>query len=71
MPKDISYELVALEAQDPRDEIVDYCAKTEADLLVVGARGMGFLKRFMLGSTSDYCAHYAICPVAIYKTQSK
>nr|GMD44331.1 Adenine nucleotide alpha hydrolases-like superfamily protein [Ipomoea batatas] len=37
------------------------------DLVVVGSRGLGQIKRAVLGSVSDYCAHHARCPVLIVK----
>jgi nucleotide-binding universal stress UspA family protein len=50
-----------------RDEIVDYVESSKADLLVLGSRGIGALKRAFLGSTSDYCVHHCHCPVLIIK----
>ena len=36
-----------------------------ADLVVVGARGMGTVKGLFLGSVSQYVSHRAPCPVVI------
>jgi nucleotide-binding universal stress UspA family protein len=36
-----------------------------ADLLVIGSRGTGGVKTFMLGSTSYQCATHAECPVVV------
>lgn len=38
-----------------------------ADLLVVGARGIGSLERLFLGSVSAYCAQHAPCSVVIVR----
>lgn len=53
---------VALEG-DPAELL---CAwSDEADLLVVGSRGLGRFARLALGSVSTKCAHHSHCPVVI------
>jgi nucleotide-binding universal stress UspA family protein len=42
-------------------------ASEGADLLVVGARGLGPVRRMLLGSVSQQCLHHATCPVAIVR----
>jgi nucleotide-binding universal stress UspA family protein len=39
----------------------------EADLLVLGTRGLGGFARLVLGSVSAACVHHAPCPVAIVR----
>ncbi|KAJ3673240.1 hypothetical protein LUZ60_006614 [Juncus effusus] len=52
---------------EPKDALCDAAEQVHADLLVVGSRGLGMLKRAFLGSVSDYVAHHAKCPVLIVK----
>lgn len=43
-------------------------ASKEAQLVVVGSRGLGALRRLMLGSVSSGLLHHAHCPVAVVRT---
>nr|GLL46772.1 uncharacterized protein LOC109174370 isoform X3 [Ipomoea trifida] len=56
---------------DPKDKICQAAEEMRVDLLVVGSRGLGNITRAFLGSVSDYCAHYAHCPVLIVKPTPK
>lgn len=47
------------------DVLVEY--SRTADLLVLGSWGRNPLAGLLLGSTSDYCAHHATCPVMIVR----
>jgi nucleotide-binding universal stress UspA family protein len=52
---------------DARDRIVETAGEWRADLVVVGARGLGALKGFLLGSVSTAVVRDAPCPVLIVK----
>jgi nucleotide-binding universal stress UspA family protein len=51
----------------PADKLVETAEKEDVDLLVVGNRGLGGIKEFLLGSVSDRVADEAPCPVLIVK----
>ncbi len=48
-------------------EIVRVAREEKADLIVVGARGLGGLQRLLLGSVSEKVLAAAPCPVLIVK----
>ncbi len=50
-----------------KQTIVDEAEKFEADLIVVGSHGYGFLDRVMLGSISDFVIHHAPCSVFVVR----
>eukprot|EP01018_Ginkgo_biloba_P017550 Gb_32427 [translate_table: standard] len=52
---------------DARNVLCEAAVKHKADMLVVGSHGYGAIKRVVLGSVSDYCAHHAHCTVMIVK----
>ncbi|KAL4560636.1 hypothetical protein LXL04_032789 [Taraxacum kok-saghyz] len=52
---------------NPKEILVEAVDQMDVDLLVVGSRGLGQIKRAVLGSISDYCAHHAKCPVLIVR----
>ena len=47
------------------DAILDVAEDVDADLIVVGARGLGVLGRFIRGSVSTKVAHHSPCNVLI------
>lgn len=40
-------------------------------MIVVGTRGMGRVRRTILGTVSDYLVNHAYCPVIVCKTRSR
>ncbi|MCD7454867.1 hypothetical protein HAX54_026238 [Datura stramonium] len=55
---------------DPKEKICDAVEEMHADLLVMGSRAFGPIKRMFLGSVSNYCSNHAQCPVIIVKATS-
>ncbi|KAF2544309.1 hypothetical protein F2Q68_00032894 [Brassica cretica] len=58
---------VPSQAGEAKDMICQAVEQMHVDLLVVGSRGLGKIKRAFIGSVSDYCAHHANCPILIVK----
>jgi nucleotide-binding universal stress UspA family protein len=56
---------------DPKDEIARTAREWGADLVVVGARGLGRIKRFLLGSVSLAVARHVSCPVLVVKGRAR
>jgi nucleotide-binding universal stress UspA family protein len=55
------------EVGNPVDQITAVATREESDLVVLGARGLGAVKRFLLGSVSEGVLQNAPCPVLIVK----
>ncbi|KAG9445210.1 hypothetical protein H6P81_016550 [Aristolochia fimbriata] len=51
----------------PNEAICEIAEKIHPDLVVVGSRGLGQIKRALMGSVSDYCTHNLNCPVLVVK----
>jgi nucleotide-binding universal stress UspA family protein len=53
---------------DPADAILDVAEERDADLIVVGNKGMTGARRFLLGSVPNKVSHHAPCSVLIVRT---
>jgi nucleotide-binding universal stress UspA family protein len=53
---------------DPADAILDVAEERDADLIVVGNKGMTGARRFLLGSVPNKVSHHAPCSVLIIRT---
>ncbi|CAH8524861.1 unnamed protein product [Dicrocoelium dendriticum] len=61
-------------ANKPGPALVNFITEHKADMVVMGNRGIGALRRTFLGSVSDYVLHHAHVPVAIippHKSENK
>src|SRR4051812_3591016 len=68
--KDLGVATVNVHARegDPADAILDVAEEQDADLIVVGNKGMSGAKRFLLGSVPNKVSHHAPCSVLIIRT---
>jgi nucleotide-binding universal stress UspA family protein len=64
---DVKVETYSREG-DAADAILDVAEEKNADLIVVGNRGMTGAKRFLLGSVPNKVSHHAPCSVMIIRT---
>jgi nucleotide-binding universal stress UspA family protein len=56
---------------DPREEVVRVADEGKFDLVVLGARGLGRIKRLLVGSVSLTVARYAIPPVLVARGSAR
>lgn len=59
----VEIEAVAVQGESVAPALVD--AAADAELLVVGSRGLGGFRGLLLGSVSQQCVHHATCPVVV------
>ncbi len=62
---DVEVAAVAVRGRQASEALID--AARDADLLVVGARGVGGISGAVLGSVSEQCVSHARCPVVIVR----
>ncbi|GKV22172.1 hypothetical protein SLEP1_g32058 [Rubroshorea leprosula] len=67
LSKSVSDVTLEVHEGDARNVLCEAVEKHHASILVVGNHGYGAIKRAVLGSVSDYCAHHAHCTVMIVK----
>ena len=60
----------SIHAESPGEGICKAAQEIHADLIVVGTRGLGKLRRTFMGSCSDYVLHHAHVPVLVCRHPS-
>eukprot|EP00736_Rhodelphis_marinus_P012433 Rmarinus@m.10521 len=70
---DIKHHLTLVEGtHTPKESTVTYLErKPEIDCLVLGTRGLGAVKRLMMGSFADYMVHHCPCDVLVIKKREE
>jgi nucleotide-binding universal stress UspA family protein len=53
---------------EPADALLAVAEELDADLLVIGNRGISGVRRYLLGNVADRVAHHAPCSVHIVHT---
>lgn len=66
VPPELAVSLV-MKIGNPAKEILDYAEKAGTDLIVMGSRGLGPIREFILGSVSHNVVQHAKIPVLIVK----
>lgn len=62
----IKPQLVLLHGR-PADEIIRHANEVEADLIVIGSRGLNALQEFAIGSVSHKVIKHSKCPTLVVK----
>ncbi|KAK3103155.1 hypothetical protein FSP39_016875 [Pinctada imbricata] len=63
----IEAEFMSKAAEKAGHAIVEVSEDMKPYMIVVGTRGMGKIRRTILGSVSDFVVHHAHCPVLVYR----
>jgi nucleotide-binding universal stress UspA family protein len=65
----VTADVVLATGASPADEIVQVAKDRQADLIVIGSRGLAGKTRSFLGSTASQVVTYSPCSVLVVKTQ--
>ncbi|VDM15829.1 unnamed protein product [Hydatigera taeniaeformis] len=63
--KGVSGDFTLTVGTKPGEMIVSYARDMNADLIVMGSRGVSALKRTVFGSVSDYVLHHSSIPLTV------
>ena len=60
--------VIVADAGDPAEKIIESAEDHNADLIVVGSKGLTSASRFLLGSVANTVSHHAPCDILIVHT---
>jgi len=58
-----------MKQEDARQSLISEAETWGADCIFIGARGMGAIERFLIGSVSSYVATHAPCSVEVVREE--
>ncbi|BFZ09066.1 hypothetical protein BsWGS_12105 [Bradybaena similaris] len=67
--KHIPSKLLIVHEDKPGEAIVKAAEQEHAGTVTLGTRGLGTMRRTILGSVSEYVVHHASCPVTVVRQQ--
>ena len=56
---------IRTEGGKPGEVIIKVASEEKAAMIVMGTRGLGKVRRTIMGSVSDFVVHHAHCPVIV------
>ncbi|XP_013068777.1 uncharacterized protein LOC106056541 [Biomphalaria glabrata] len=65
--KHVPAKLLNLQGEKPGEVIVKAAKDENVSSIVLGTRGLGTIRRTLLGSVSEYVVHHASCPVTVVR----
>ncbi|XP_031560653.1 uncharacterized protein LOC116296726 isoform X1 [Actinia tenebrosa] len=63
--KNVHYQVLMVVGKPAGEVICKVSEDEKADLIIMGTRGQGLLRRTLIGSVSDYVVHHAHIPVGV------
>ncbi len=66
---EVARKYVRVSRRHPSDEIVRVAEQIGADVVVMGSRGLGGIRRALMGSVSDSVVRHAHCPVLVVRKE--
>lgn len=66
LPSEISAQMY-FGVGSPREDIISVAKQVNADLIVMGSRGLGSIRSMLMGSVSNYVLHHSDLPVMVVK----
>lgn len=64
----VSGKIKAVFSHKPGEVVCETANEEKATMIVMGTRGLGTVRRTIMGSVSDYVVHHAHCPVMICRS---